>query len=87
MLTLKKNLHSDTLNTNAHYTSILSTAMSWTLIEDSVYVYDGRYLATIFVLSYIFGSHFCVIVRLNAMRASIYTSTCDGKRSFSPPGS
>ena len=47
--------------------------MSRTLVQDSVYVYDGLYLATIFVLSYT-GRLFCVIGRLNALRSSIYTS-------------
>ena len=72
--TLKKNLH--TLNTNAHY-SIPSAAMSRT--------YDGHYLCWT-----ILGSLFCVIVRLNTVRSSIYTSTwavVDGKKFLSPPGS
>ena len=51
--TLKKILH--TLNTNAHC-NILSTPMSRTLNQDSVYVYDRRY----------FSDHFCAELSLAA---------------------
>ena len=64
--------------------SILSTPMSRTLIQDSGNVYDGHYLATIFVLSCLWQP-LCVIVRLNAVRSSIYTSAwavVAGKGSF-----
>ena len=46
--TLKKNLH--TFNTNAR-DSVPSMPMSRTFIQDSGSIYDGHYLATIFVLA------------------------------------
>ena len=61
--------------------SVLSMAMSRTLIQDSVYVYDGRYLAIFFVLSYPLLCD-CKVERRSIC---IYTSVWEGF--LFPPGS